>query len=590
MSQQARAVVQAQPKKSGASSIRGNMLQRAGVIPTITPVHSGILQRAAVNPSSVNTVPPVVHDVLHSPGQLLDAGTRAFMGQRFGYDFSQVRVFSSEPTTIQTGLTVNKPGDKYEQEAEQVSEAVMRMPALNTSKSGLQPLEEAAVFQAREYPTPASEVTPAVQTHIRDFQGEGHPLPQPVRAFFEPRFGYNFSHVRIHTNERAAELASAMQAQAFTAGRDIVFGAGQYRPGTSGGKTLLAHELTHVVQQGNTPAHRINHTYAAPGIQRRLVAFGTLADVNALLTLIGPRAGLTLTLNIANNQVQIAAILPGVPPSPALRTQLSNIINHATQHAEIIVARGQPGVSVGAFPQPSNLTVTKVQQIDIDDILAIEAGAPGSGVAKAAHEIEENFRAHGMPVVAGADRFLQAHRRAIRAESAVASQLVMPGHRVADAEVATGPTTTTVVQDFESYYLVFTTSLNAVTRSRDITSARRAPRAPVSSHVIGGFIKSTVPLTGPAMIAAAATSVAANPTSTVLIEGFTDSTGSTAENLTTSRHRAEHVRDALVAAGVDQGRIHVEGRGASSFVATNTTPLGRSLNRRVVITITRPGP
>ena len=65
----------------------------------------------------------------------------------------------------------------------------------------------------------------------------------------EPRFGHDFSGVRVHTDARAAESAWSVNALAYTVGRDVVFGTGQYAPGTSGGRRLLAHELTHVVQQ-----------------------------------------------------------------------------------------------------------------------------------------------------------------------------------------------------------------------------------------------------------------------------------------------------------------------------------------------------
>lgn len=77
----------------------------------------------------------------------------------------------------------------------------------------------------------------------------GRPLDDSSRAFMEPRFGHDFSHVRVHTDERAAESARSVNALAYTVGRDVVFGAGQYRPGTVEGQKLLAHELTHVVQQ-----------------------------------------------------------------------------------------------------------------------------------------------------------------------------------------------------------------------------------------------------------------------------------------------------------------------------------------------------
>jgi outer membrane protein OmpA-like peptidoglycan-associated protein len=78
----------------------------------------------------------------------------------------------------------------------------------------------------------------------------GQPLDPKMRSFFEPRFGHDFSRVRVHTDAEAAESAHALNALAYTVGRRIVFGPGQYRPGDPSGKRLLAHELTHVVQQG----------------------------------------------------------------------------------------------------------------------------------------------------------------------------------------------------------------------------------------------------------------------------------------------------------------------------------------------------
>lgn len=78
----------------------------------------------------------------------------------------------------------------------------------------------------------------------------GRPLDENTRAFMEPRFGWDFSNVRIHADTRSAVAARSVQARAFTSGSNIVFGEGEYAPGTSTGRNLLAHELTHVVQQG----------------------------------------------------------------------------------------------------------------------------------------------------------------------------------------------------------------------------------------------------------------------------------------------------------------------------------------------------
>jgi hypothetical protein len=93
------------------------------------------------------------------------------------------------------------------------------------------------------------QVTPSVSANIRALQGGGSPLPPATRAFFEPRFGADFSQVRVHTGARAAETAKSINARAFTVGRDIAFGTGQCAPESPEGRRLFAHELTHVVQQ-----------------------------------------------------------------------------------------------------------------------------------------------------------------------------------------------------------------------------------------------------------------------------------------------------------------------------------------------------
>jgi Domain of unknown function (DUF4157) len=82
----------------------------------------------------------------------------------------------------------------------------------------------------------------------------GQPLDPAIRAFMEPRFGHDFGRVRVHTNTKAADSARAVSADAYTVGRDVVFGAGKFAPESSEGKRLLAHELTHVVQQDSATA------------------------------------------------------------------------------------------------------------------------------------------------------------------------------------------------------------------------------------------------------------------------------------------------------------------------------------------------
>jgi hypothetical protein len=98
-------------------------------------------------------------------------------------------------------------------------------------------------------PRAESDVSPKISGQIQLLQGAGQPLPAPERRFFEPRFGFDFSGVRIHDGTQANHLARSVNASAFTYGDNIVFAAGEYVPGSSAGRRLLAHELTHVLQQ-----------------------------------------------------------------------------------------------------------------------------------------------------------------------------------------------------------------------------------------------------------------------------------------------------------------------------------------------------
>lgn len=94
---------------------------------------------------------------------------------------------------------------------------------------------------------PGAAVAPPIVHEV--LQQPGQPLDSTIRAFMEPRFGHDFSQVRVHTDARAGESSQAIDADAYTVGRDVVFGPGRYTPYTPQGRTLLAHELTHVVQQ-----------------------------------------------------------------------------------------------------------------------------------------------------------------------------------------------------------------------------------------------------------------------------------------------------------------------------------------------------
>jgi len=152
-------------------------------------------QLSTFNPQ-LSEVPPIVHEVLRSPGQPLDPATRAFMERRFSHDFSQVRVRTAPPIR-RSGMAVDETGSLHEQEADRVAAAVTHAPDSNSR-------------------------------------------------------GADFGHIRVHVGGTAAESARAVNAKAYTVGQNIVFGEGYYSSATVHGRHLIAHELTHAIQQSAT--------------------------------------------------------------------------------------------------------------------------------------------------------------------------------------------------------------------------------------------------------------------------------------------------------------------------------------------------
>ena len=152
---------------------------------------------------------------------------------------------------LQASLSIGPAGDQYEQEAERVATAVAGSGrAGRTLQAPVRPmlrrrLEPAPVSGA----TAAARVPPSVHATVAD---AGRPLDAATRAHFEPRFGQDFSRVRVHTDGKAAASAAEIGARAYTVGPHVVFGAGQFAPHRSSGRHLLGHELTHVVQQGES--------------------------------------------------------------------------------------------------------------------------------------------------------------------------------------------------------------------------------------------------------------------------------------------------------------------------------------------------
>lgn len=193
-----------------------------------------------------------------------------------------LRMLSRTPPVTQTKLTVNQPGDQYEQEADRVADHVMRMtapPAIQRKCSSCaeedelqrkcaecEEQEKKTRLQRKEAGASPQFAPPSVHAVL---SSPGRPLDPQVRSFMEPRFGCDFSQVRVHDDQGASDSARDVNALAYTVENHTVFGAGQYARDSTAGRQLIAHELAHVIQQGAS-SHSL-------GILRKPVKFGDCA-------------------------------------------------------------------------------------------------------------------------------------------------------------------------------------------------------------------------------------------------------------------------------------------------------------------------
>ncbi len=214
-------------------------------------------------------------------------------GGSFFSDSSEQKQSFFNASPIQASMTVGQPDDPYEQEAEKVSSQVVegfdqassiqrKLAGFGLQPFGIQPFaigsrisrklqktisrtaltvqakcdqcEEEEKMQKKseaiQFAGEGSTVSPAIESKIQSMRGSGQPMDTVTQSAMESSFGADFSNVRIHTNSQAAQMSTDLNAHAFTVGSDIFFNEGRYQPNTKQGAGLLAHELTHTVQQG----------------------------------------------------------------------------------------------------------------------------------------------------------------------------------------------------------------------------------------------------------------------------------------------------------------------------------------------------
>ncbi len=218
------------------------------------------------------------------------------------------RVHDTAPIPVHppmAGLAISRVDDASEQEAHRISEHVMRIQAPQSDMPLGDPVQGPTFPSMRPVDARGAALIENLPIHGEVLATQGQPLDANTRAFMESRFRKDFRHVRLHSDAQAIASANAVQARAFTVGHHIVLGAGEYTPGTSAGRALLAHELAHVVQQstmGSQGPRLMQRQPSGPtygNLPRDLPAFGSsrnvikLQNVNGKWREVGGRYGRT---------------------------------------------------------------------------------------------------------------------------------------------------------------------------------------------------------------------------------------------------------------------------------------------------------
>lgn len=242
----------------------------------------------AIRPTARMTEKPSTHNAAPSFAQASrsgkphsgTAGMPRFL--RFDPDSAVGSPAATAPRYLQAKPAVSQPGDACEQEADQVAQQVMRMPEPEMhdhhAGQGVQIHRKASASAAASHkPSSPSNGRP-MRHSAGSLSGAGQALPHAAQQFFAARMGADFSDVRIHHDTQAAQLSTDLQARAFTYGSHIAFASGEYSTDSSAGRQLLAHELTHVLQQRGQSGHMVQRDLALTSLSKGVGSGPTLTS------------------------------------------------------------------------------------------------------------------------------------------------------------------------------------------------------------------------------------------------------------------------------------------------------------------------
>jgi hypothetical protein len=277
--------------------------------------------------------------------------------------------------------------------------------------------DAAAARDARASPAAATTLAGAQAQAIHGLRGQGQPLPAGERGFFEPRLGADLSQVRLHTGTPAARLAGSLSARAFAVGPDVVFGAGQYRPGTLEGRRLLAHELTHVLQQGRGAGQTLRRV-----IELRPPGRGEASAFARAGELVDRLNSLTRALHYTlDGRVLRCEVLDESRLNEFDRRMQALIGLEAVLPMRLITSAGRTEDNPGSGFQPVVHDTWTRAYVDLDDLLASDALGFKTQMV---HILTERAETRNYAARIGSSTFTlaeyeRAHGRAYQAETRV---------------------------------------------------------------------------------------------------------------------------------------------------------------------------
>ncbi len=297
------------------------------------------------------------------------------------YGFGDVPVYAGTTVAIQPKLTINTPDDEYEQEADAVAEKIMRVPDSRKVPVTISPVgiihRKCSVCGKEEHNTaeedkkehlnqqltiqrkcaacekeeeekkkvqrkPSGHTTPVTTDAVsQTLKSPGKPLNKDTRSFMEHRFGFDFSQVRIHDHAQANESAAKINALAYTHQQNIVFAGGQYQPYTQSGRKLLAHELTHTLQQSGSAVKRKGETGSVQSSSARFIVDDDMSPAEGVMT----KSNYLSTLNdavCATVDQELKGTAYSSDNCPYIRSIFARQANNTPAQIEQLAARYEP--------------------------------------------------------------------------------------------------------------------------------------------------------------------------------------------------------------------------------------------------------